>query len=73
MRIFSRKNAFIGWLTVMASKRMLKRKVRQAVVPAVDPVTRRPNTSALALLAASVVGLATFWRSRSSDDSAGQD
>ena len=43
----------------------LKRKAK-AVVPAVDAETRKPNKSAVALVVAGVVGVATFLRSRSS-------
>jgi hypothetical protein len=54
----------------MVGKRVLKRKAKD-VVPSVDPETKRPNRSALALLVAGSLGALTFWRSRSaSDDSA---
>ncbi len=70
MAVFNRRNAAVGWLTLFVGKRVLKRKARQAV-PAVDPETKRPNTSAVALLLASAVGVATFWRRRSGDEETG--
>ncbi len=67
MSIFNRRNAAVGWVTWMIGKRVVKRKAKGAV-PSVDPETKRPNKSAIALLVAGVVGALTFWRSRSSDD-----
>jgi hypothetical protein len=64
MGIVNRRNAVVGWLTLVVAKRVVKKKAKDAV-PSVDPETKKPNTSALALLAASVVGVATFWRRRS--------
>jgi hypothetical protein len=65
--VFNRRNAAVGWLALLVGKRVLKRKAKQAV-PALDPESKRPNKSALALLVASVVGVATFWRRRSEDE-----
>jgi len=65
--IFNRRNAAVGWLAWAVGKRVLKRKAKEAV-PKVDSETKRPNKSAIALLIATAVGLATFWRSRSGDD-----
>jgi hypothetical protein len=67
MGIFNRRNAAVGWVTWMLGKRVLKRKAKGAV-PSVDPETKRPNRSAIALLVAGAVGALTFWRSRSNDD-----
>jgi MYXO-CTERM domain-containing protein len=67
MTIFNRRNAALGWVAWLFGKRMLKRKTK-AVVPAVDPDTKRPNTSAVALLIAAAVGAATFWRRRTGHD-----
>lgn len=64
MGVFNRRNAAVGWLTWTVGKRVLKKKARGAV-PSVDPETKRPNKSALALAAAGLVGALTFWRSRS--------
>jgi hypothetical protein len=65
--IFNRRNAAVGWLTWIVGKRVLKRKAKGAV-PTVDPETKRPNKSAVALLVAGTVGALTFWRKRSGDD-----
>ena len=67
MSVFNRRNAAVGWLTWTVGKRVLKKKAKEAV-PSVDPETKRPNKSALALAAAGLVGALTFWRSRSGGD-----
>ena len=67
MSIFNRRNALMGWLAWLVGKRILKRKAA-AVVPAVDPESKRPNKSAIALFIASAVGVATFWRRRAGGD-----
>lgn len=67
MGIFNRRNAAVGWLALLVGKRVLKKKAK-GVVPAVDPASKKPNKSALALLVAGAVGAATFWRKRSGDD-----
>ena len=64
MSVINRRNAVVGWVALTVGKRVLKKKAKDAV-PSVDPETKKPNKSAIALLLASVVGLATFWRSRS--------
>jgi hypothetical protein len=51
----------------MVGKRVLKQKAKDAV-PAIDPQSKKPNKSAIALLIASAVGVLTFWRKRSGDD-----
>ena len=68
MGVFNRRNAAVGWLTWMVGKRVLKKKAKDAV-PTIDPESKKPNKSAIALLIASAVGVATFWRKRSGDDS----
>jgi hypothetical protein len=65
--VFNRRNAAVGWLTWMVGKRVLKKKAKDAV-PAIDPQSKKPNKSAIALLIASAVGVLTFWRKRSGDD-----
>jgi hypothetical protein len=70
--VFNRRNAAVGWLTWTVGKRVLKRKARDAV-PSIDAETKKPNKSAIALAAASAVGLLTFWRKRSGDENAGSD
>jgi hypothetical protein len=66
--VFNRRNAVVGWVTVAVGKRALKRKAKDAV-PAIDPESKKPNKSAVALLLAAAAGVATFFRRRSSDDS----
>ena len=70
MSVFNRRNAAVGWLTWAVGKRVLKRKAKDAV-PAIDSESKKPNKSAVALLLASAVGVATFWRKRSSDEETG--
>jgi len=65
--ILNRRNAVMGWAAWNVGKRVLKRKAKGAV-PTVDTETGKPNKSAIALLIASAVGVATFWRKRSGDD-----
>jgi hypothetical protein len=65
--VFNRRNAAVGWLTWMVGKRVLKKKAKDAV-PAIDPQSKKPNKSAIALLIAGTVGVLTFWRKRSGDD-----
>jgi hypothetical protein len=65
--VFNRRNAAMGWVAWAVGKRVLKRKAKDAV-PAIDPESKKPNKSAIALLVASVVGLATFWRKKSGGD-----
>jgi hypothetical protein len=65
--IINRRNAVMGWAAWNVGKRVMKRKAKDAV-PKVDTETKRPNKSAVALLIASAVGVATFWRKRSGDD-----
>ena len=73
MGIFNRRNAAVGWVTWMVGKRLIKKKARGAL-PSVDPETKRPNRSAIALGAAGVVGALTFWRRRSGgDDGSGSE
>jgi hypothetical protein len=64
MTVFNRRNAAVGWVTWAVGKRVLKRKAKNAV-PSIDPESRRPNKSAVALLVASGVGALTFWKKRS--------
>jgi hypothetical protein len=65
--VFNRRNAAVGWVTWAIGKRVLKRKAKEAA-PSIDPETKKPNRSAIALLVAGMVGVLTFWRKRSGDD-----
>ena len=66
MSVFNRRNAAVGWVAWAVGKRVLKKKAKDAV-PSIDPESKRPNKSAVALLLAGAVGLATFWRRRADD------
>ena len=68
MGVFNRRNAAFGWVAWAVGKRVLKKKAKDAV-PSIDTETGKPNKSAIALLLASAVGVATFWKKRSEDDS----
>ena len=67
MGVFNRRNAAVGWLTWIVGKRVLKKKAKDAV-PSIDPQSKKPNKSAIALLVAGAVGALTFWKKRSGDD-----
>jgi hypothetical protein len=69
MGVFNRRNAAVGWVTWSIGKRVLKRKAKGAA-PSIDPETKKPNRSAIALLVAGTAGVLTFWRKRSGDDEA---
>jgi hypothetical protein len=66
--VFNRRNAAVGWVAWAVGKRVLKRKAKDAV-PTIDPASKKPNKSAIALAVAGLVGVLTFWRKRSGDDS----
>jgi hypothetical protein len=66
--VFNRRNAAVGWVAWAVGKRVLKKKAKDAV-PAIDAETKRPNKSAIALLIAGAVGVASSWKRRSGDDS----
>lgn len=68
MSVFNRRNAAVGWVTWAVGKRVLKRKAKDAV-PTIDPESKKPNKSAIALLVAAAAGALTFWRKRTGDGS----
>jgi hypothetical protein len=61
--IVNRRNAVLGWGVWKVGKRVLRRKAKGAA-PSVEG--GRPNKSLLAVGAASVAGMLTFWRKRRS-------
>ena len=67
MSVFNRRNAAVGWVAWAVGKRVVKRKAKNAV-PSIDPESKRPNKSAIALLVASGLGALTFWKKRSGGD-----
>jgi len=62
--VINRRNALIGYVTIVGAKQLLRQKAK-AAVPSVDRDTYRPNKSAIALTAAGLIGAATFWAHRS--------
>jgi hypothetical protein len=65
--VFNRRNAAVGWVAWAVGKRVLKKKAKDAV-PSIDPESKKPNKSAIALLVAAAAGALTFWRKRNGDD-----
>jgi hypothetical protein len=65
--VFNRRNALVGWLALSVGKRVAKKKAKSAV-PSIDAESKKPNKSAIALVVASAVGAATFWKKRSGGD-----
>ena len=61
MRVFSRHNAVVGYVTWVVTKRVIRRKAKHAV-PSIDPETKRPNKSAIALLLAGTAGILALRR-----------
>ena len=57
----------MGWVAWAVGKRVLKKKAKSAA-PTIDPESKKPNKSAIALLVAGTVGALTFWRKRSGGD-----
>jgi hypothetical protein len=68
MSVLNRRNAVFGWLAYQVGKRVIKQKAKQAV-PTIDTETKRPNKSAIALVAATI-GVLAFWKKRSGGDEA---
>ena len=62
--VFNRRNAVIGWLTVVFGKKLVALKLRSAPEP--EPkVSGKAKKGAIAALVAGAVGVATFLRLRS--------
>lgn len=57
----------MGYVSWLVTKRVLKKKAREAVPGTVEG-SRRPNKGAIATLLAAVGGALWFWRKKSSDD-----
>jgi hypothetical protein len=69
--VFNRRNAFIGWLTVVFGRKLVALKLKSAPEP--EPkVSGKAKKGAIAVLVAGAVGVATFLRlrSRGGDDDA---
>ena len=67
MSILNRRNAVLGWSVWQVSKRVAKRKAKQALPGRVDD-TRRPNRGAIASALAAVGGALWFWRRKRGDE-----
>lgn len=61
MSILNKRNAILGWSVWQVSKRMAKRKAKEAAPGRVDD-TRRLNKGALVSALAAVGGALWFWR-----------
>jgi hypothetical protein len=66
MGILNKRNAVLGWTVWQVSKRVAKRKAKQAVPGRVDD-TKRPNKGAVASALAAAGGALWFWRRRRGD------
>jgi hypothetical protein len=69
MSVFNRRNALIGYVSIVVGKQMLRQAARDAV-PSVDAKTHRPNKSAIALAVVGLIGAAAIWHHRSGSDPA---
>jgi hypothetical protein len=67
MGILNKRNAVLGWSVWQVTKRVAKRKVKQAAPGRVDN-TKRPNKGAIVSALAAVGGALWFWRRRSGDE-----
>ena len=67
MSVINRRNALFGWVAYQVGIRVIKQKAK-AAVPTIDTESKRPNKSAIALAAATAVGVVTFWKKRSGGD-----
>lgn len=61
MKVFSKRNALLGWATWLVGKRVFRRKARSAV-PTVEG--GKPNKPAIAAALAAIGGGLLFWRRR---------
>jgi hypothetical protein len=67
MSVLNKRNAVLGWSVWQVSKRVAKRKAKQAVPGRVDD-TKRPNKGAVVSALAAVGGALWFWRRRRGDE-----
>ncbi len=65
--VFNRRNAVMGYIAWQGWKEVVKMKAR-STVPSVDPETKKPNKSALALAVLGALTLATVKLKRSGAD-----
>jgi hypothetical protein len=62
--VFNRRNAVMGYIAWQGWKKVLKMKAR-STVPSVDPETKKPNKSAIALAVLGALTVATLKLKRS--------
>jgi hypothetical protein len=67
MSILNKRNAVLGWSVWQVTKRMAKRKAKEAKPGRVDD-TRRPNKGAIASALAAAGGALWFWRRKRDSD-----
>jgi hypothetical protein len=67
MSILNKRNAILGWSVWQVSKRVAKRKVKQAVPGRADDA-KRPSKGAIAATFAALGGAVFFWRRRRGGD-----
>ena len=67
MSILNRRNAVLGWTVWQVSKRVAKRKAKQALPGRIDD-SRRPTKGAILSALAAVGGAIWFWRRQRGDD-----
>jgi hypothetical protein len=68
MAVLNKRNAVFGWAVWGVTKRVARRKAKQAV-PRVDPESKRLNKPATFLAAVAAAGGALlFWRKKRSGD-----
>jgi hypothetical protein len=67
MGILNKRNAVLGWTVWQVSKRVAKRKAKQAVPRRVDDTKRRKKGAVASALAAAG-GALWFWRRRRGDE-----
>jgi hypothetical protein len=61
MTILNKRNAVLGWSVWQVTKKMAKRKAKEAAPGRVDE-SRRPNKGAIVSALAAVGGAVWFWR-----------
>jgi hypothetical protein len=61
MSVLNKRNAILGWSVWQVSKKMAKRKAKEAAPGRIDE-TRRPNKGAIVSALAAVGGAIWFWR-----------
>jgi hypothetical protein len=67
MSVLNKRNAVLGWSVWQVSKRVAKRKAKQAAPGRVDD-TKRPNKGAIVSALAAVGGALWFWRRKRGDE-----